>query len=139
MIFYSLILEVLVVAVLLAVAGFAWRLERREGLGEEAGRAQIRWGILLLLFGALVDVSDHFPALSRFLVLGRTPYQAFAEKVVGFLGGFSLLALGLWRWLPILAARRRAEEKLRRINERLEQQAESQKTQLHRAQIYPRG
>ncbi len=130
MILYSLILEILVVAVLLAAAGFAWRLGRREGLGEEPGWALVQGGILLLLFGSLVDISDHFPSLSRLLILGQTPYQAVAEKVVGFLGGFSLLALGLRRWLPVFAARRRAEEELRRANEKLEEQAKRDSDEL---------
>ncbi|MDH3742725.1 MAG: methyl-accepting chemotaxis protein, partial [Hyphomicrobiales bacterium] len=54
----------------------------------------------LLLFGSLVDLTDNFQSLSRFIVIGDTPTQAVLENVVGYLGGLSLVATGLLRWLP---------------------------------------
>jgi signal transduction histidine kinase/CheY-like chemotaxis protein len=130
MIPFSLILEVLVVLVISAVTVFAWRLSRREGLSQDRGWRAIEIGLLLLLLGAVVDVSDHFPELSRFIILGQTRAQSFIEKVVGFLGGFVLFAIGLWRWVPHLAARRRAEEELRLTHEELEIRVEERTREL---------
>ena len=61
-------------------------------------------GFGLVLFGTLIDITDNFPALNRLVVVGDTPVQAFLEKLVGYLGGFTLVAVGVWRWLPAVAA-----------------------------------
>ncbi|MFQ5749916.1 MAG: hypothetical protein ACE5H3_10735 [Planctomycetota bacterium] len=60
-------------------------------------------GFLLLFFGSVIDVTDNFPSLNRFVVIGDTETEAFLEKVVGYLLGYVLLAVGVWRWLPRLA------------------------------------
>ncbi len=38
--------------------------------------------------------------LDKYILVGNTETQAFLEKIVGYLGGFSLLLLGMTRWLP---------------------------------------
>ena len=121
MIIHSLILEVLVAAVMLGIVWFSWRIGRREGLGLEKGWREIFAGFCLLLLGALVDISDHYPELGRFVILGQTPWQSFVEKVVGFLGGFVLLAVGMLRWLPQVVKLRQTEKELRRVRSELEQ------------------
>ncbi|MDY7092692.1 MAG: ATP-binding protein [Acidobacteriota bacterium] len=117
---FSLTLEILVAMVTLVVAVFATHVGRREGLGEERGWRLILGGFWLLFLGTAVDVTDHFQQLSPLIVLGPTPQQAVLEKLVGFLGGFSLMAVGLYRWLPNIAARRRAEQSARRSQGELE-------------------
>jgi PAS domain S-box-containing protein len=121
MIFYSLVLEVLVAAVMLGIVAFSWSLGRREDLNREKGWREIFAGFCLLFLGSLVDISDHYPELSRFVILGHTPWQSFVEKVVGFLGGFVLLAIGLLRWLPQVVTLRQTERELRRTRAELEQ------------------
>jgi PAS domain S-box-containing protein len=70
-------------------------------------------GFCLLLFGSLVDITDNFETLNRFVVIGDTETEAFLEKFVGFLGGFIVLAIGLVQWIPQeLAERKQAEEEL---------------------------
>ena len=54
----------------------------------------------LIFFGSLIDITDNFPELNRYVIIGRTPLEAFFEKVVGNILGFVLLAYGVWRWLP---------------------------------------
>jgi signal transduction histidine kinase len=73
-------------------------------------------GFVLLLFASLLDISDNFSALDRFVFLGDTRTEAFLEKIIGFLGGFVLLAIGLVRWIPTIAGVERLE-RLRRIAE----------------------
>ncbi|MBT3360348.1 MAG: HAMP domain-containing histidine kinase [Rhodospirillales bacterium] len=57
-------------------------------------------GFGLLLFGSVLDISDNFETLNRFVIIGDTETEAFLEKFVGFLGGFVLLAVGLFQWVP---------------------------------------
>lgn len=71
-------------------------------------------GFSLLLFGSLIDITDNFETLNRFVVIGDTETEAFLEKVVGFLGGFVAVTIGLVRWIPKqLTEREQAEELLR--------------------------
>jgi hypothetical protein len=57
-------------------------------------------GFALIFFGTLIDITDNFTELNRFVIVGDTPVQAFLEKVVGYLMGFMFLAVGIWQWLP---------------------------------------
>lgn len=130
----SLVLEVLIAGLIGTVWVFFWRIGHREKLSEDPGWGLILSGFSLLLFGALVDISDHFPELGRFYFLGRTPMQSVAEKMVGFFGGFLLLVIGLFRWLPQVAERRRLQEELKLENSDLHEKLRigSQELQLNR-------
>lgn len=118
---FSLALEIARALVMGATLVFLWRVGRREGLEREAGWREILWGFGLLLVGAITDISDHFPELEWMVIFGMTPQQAFLEKVVGYLGGFIVLAIGLYRWLPHISARREVEEQLQRAHQELEE------------------
>ncbi len=65
-----------------------------------AGSKYIFIGFILIAFGSLIDITDNFPQLNHYIVIGDTPVEAFLEKVVGYLCGFVLLALGIHQWLP---------------------------------------
>ena len=130
MILYSFFIELMVVLVMATILLYASFIGRREKLGKDQGWYLILSGFTLLLIGALADLSDHFPALSRFVVLGQTLYQSLFEKVVGFLGGFILVAVGLMRWLPQIAARRQAAAELQRQNALLEAEVKTSSSEL---------
>ena len=57
-------------------------------------------GFALITFASILDITDNFPSLDRFVILGDTAYQAILEKVVGYLGGFLFITVGFWKWLP---------------------------------------
>ena len=57
-------------------------------------------GFALLLFGSMLDITDNFESLNRYVVIGDTDVEAFLEKFVGYMGGFISLALGLVQWMP---------------------------------------
>lgn len=59
-------------------------------------------GFGLLFFANVMDITDNFESLNRFVVIGDTPAQAFLEKMVGFSCGFLLLTIGLVRWIPTI-------------------------------------
>ena len=113
---FSFYLELMIAGCMAMILTVMWRRSRADHFTAERGWWLIFTGFILLLFGALVDISDHFPSLSHFGFLGRTSYQSLAEKLVGFFGGFVCLALGFARWLPQIAERRRLEASLRRAN-----------------------
>ena len=83
-----------------------------EGLNRIRGWNYIMVGFGLIFFGMVVDLTDNFPSLNRFVIIGDTEYQALLEKVVGYLGGFAALAIGIWQWIPAMIEleQKRAEE-----------------------------
>jgi signal transduction histidine kinase/CheY-like chemotaxis protein len=94
---------------------YLWFAGKREGIGRQTGWRYILWGFGLIFFGSAIDLTDNFPALNKFLIIGDTPYQAFLEKACGYLLGMLLLAVGLWQWLPtVIAAKVKLENQLLR-------------------------
>ena len=75
-------------------------------------------GFALLFFGSAIDITDNFESLNRFIIIGDTPTQAFLEKMVGFLGGFLVLAIGLVRWIPTITTVRKIEDMSEELQER---------------------
>ena len=96
----DLVLEVLRAAVLVVIVYFLLRAPDRYKFFPDDGWRFILLGFGLLLFGSLLDITDNFESLNRFVVIGDTKVQAFLEKMVGFLGGFIMLAIGLRKWWP---------------------------------------
>lgn len=95
---------------------------RRRKVLAQSGWHLILGGFFLLLFGCIVDLTDNFESLNRFVVIGDTEVQAVLEKLVGFLGGFILLAIGLIRWLPHLTSiseLQQAQQQLEGLNTQL--------------------
>jgi hypothetical protein len=64
------------------------------------GWNQLLFGFGLLFFGAAIDLTDNFPELEKWIIIGETPVQVFLEELVGYLLGSLLLAIGFFRWLP---------------------------------------
>ncbi len=69
-------------------------------VSQKSGWRYILAGFSLIFFGTLIDITDNFEELNRFVIIGDTEIQAFLEKVVGYLLGFLLLAIGIRQWLP---------------------------------------
>ena len=80
-------------------------------IGKLPGWSLILAGFGLIFFGTFIDLTDNFPDLDKFIVVGDTPTQAFLEKVVGYTLGFLLLALGIWQWLPKVLQHQKTIEK----------------------------
>jgi len=60
----------------------------------------IEIGFALMLLGMLVDITDNFPELNKYVIIGDTIYESFLEKVIGYSFGFVFLAFGIWKWIP---------------------------------------
>lgn len=96
---FDIILEVTRGLILVFIIGFLLRADKDVVRGRD-GWLYFKLGFLCLLFGSVMDITDNFESLSHTVVIGDTPVQAFLEKFVGYLGGFALIAVGLWKWLP---------------------------------------
>ncbi|NNK84243.1 MAG: hypothetical protein HKO91_01670 [Desulfobacterales bacterium] len=67
------------------------------------GWRHIVTGFALIFFGTLIDITDNYPGLNKFILIGDTIVQSFLEKVIGYLLGFIVLAYGIGKCLPKLA------------------------------------
>jgi PAS domain S-box-containing protein len=124
-------LESVRTAVLLGIVGYLWHVGRDSFDQTKKGWSLVIGGFVLLLFGSLLDISDNFEGLNFLIVVGDTEVEAILEKLVGFLGGFVMIAVGLLLWVPSvqrlnleISERKEAEEALRTSEERLRQAAE---------------
>jgi len=97
---FDIILETLRALVLLALVGFILSSGDARFQMARPGWRLIVVGFGLLLFGSLLDITDNFESLNSYVVIGDTETEAFLEKVIGFLGGFLLIGIGLYQWIP---------------------------------------
>lgn len=96
----DIILEAVRALVLLGILVFLWNAGHKRFEHFHVGWNFIISGFGLLLFGSILDITDNFENLNRFIVIGDTETEAFLEKFIGFLGGFIFLAIGLFKWIP---------------------------------------
>ncbi len=110
---------------------------RNREVRQQKGLNSIVFGFCLVFFSMLIDITDNYPSLNRYVIIGDTPYQAFLEKFIGSLLGFFLIALGFWYWLPIVSELRKTEVLLKRSYDELEDKVQERTAQLHK-EIYER-
>lgn len=77
-------------------------------------------GFGFLLWGSLTDITDAFKSLSQFIIFGPTVAESISEKIIGYLLGFVLLAIGFWKWVPKVIQLDKTRSDLKTLNESLE-------------------
>ena len=108
----DILLESIRAIILLVLVVFLWRLGNKKDFLSTGGWKCIQVGFVLILFGTILDITDNFESLNVYVVVGNTETQAFLEKVVGYLMGFSFLTVGLVLWGPTV------ERLMKEVNER---------------------
>lgn len=98
----DIVIEVLRAIVVGGIVISLLRVRHAKEISKISGWRSLVAGFVLIFFGTLIDITDNFEELGRFVVIGDTETQAFLEKVVGYLLGFLLLASGIRRWIPKL-------------------------------------
>ena len=117
---WDIALESVRASVIGLLLGYAWWRGKREQLHLQKGWLYVIAGFALIFLGSVVDVTDNFDSLSAYVIIGDTEYQAFLEKVVGYLLGSLLLFVGFRYWLPIIGDLRKAEQAVKQHNQELE-------------------
>ncbi len=116
----DVVLEVFRSLVTALIFGYVLVAGGRHDFRGHRGWHLIAAGFGLLLFGSVLDITDNFESLNRFVVIGDTQVEAFLEKVIGYLLGFVLLAVGFRYWLPLVVELKQAEARLKHHSEDLE-------------------
>ena len=44
---------------------------------EFIGKVYLTYGFAFLFIGMLIDITDNFPSLNKYVIIGNTPFQAF--------------------------------------------------------------
>ena len=78
----DIIIETLRAGILGFIVFFLVRGLRSDEIRIILGWQQLLIGFVLVFFGTLIDITDNFPSLDRFVVVGDTSTQAFLEKIV---------------------------------------------------------
>ena len=99
---HDVVLESIRAGGLAGVLGYLWVASRRRPKPAGWPRRLVLTGLAMVVFGSLLDVTDNFTSLDRYVVIGRTVTEAYLEEFVGYLGGGAVLTVGLLGW--ILAA-----------------------------------
>jgi serine phosphatase RsbU (regulator of sigma subunit) len=128
----DVVLETARAVVMAVIFAFMVVVGHRQNLYEQRGYGFMVGGFGLLLFGAVLDITDNYDDLNRFVVIGDTQVEAFLEKVVGYLLGFVLLFIGFWYWLPLVGEIRRAEQRLQNYSKDLEAEVANRTEDLQR-------
>ena len=100
----DIVLEFIRAVVLAGLVLFLWQAGKNRFENLRNGWRIVLFGFMLLLFGSILDFTDNFEELSRFVVIGDTETEAFLEKFIGFLGGFVFIFIGMVKWIPNVQA-----------------------------------
>lgn len=112
----------------------------RSAQGKERFRLGKGWvliliGVGLFFFGSLLDITDNFPGLSKYVIIGKTKYEDFLEEVVGYFFGFIFVAIGFWKWMPAIVALRQEKIALKKSQEELRLKIEELTAELNAVRL----
>ncbi|NRA62485.1 MAG: EAL domain-containing protein, partial [Psychrobium sp.] len=127
----EIILESLIAITALIVFCILFKAVRKHKIAHQPGSRLLLTGFALLVFSFFIDITDNFPQLGQYVVIGDTQLEAFIEKGIGSFLGMILLATGLLRWLPAVFELTLARKNIAKLNGKLEQLVEERTHELH--------
>ena len=102
---------------------------------KQKGWTYIIIGFGLILFGSIIDITDNFEYLNKYIIIGDTEYQAFLEKIVGYSFGYFFLALGIFQYLPSVIDIIVTKNKLERLSKNLEKEINKKTADLKKFKL----
>lgn len=89
---------------------------RKEEICVQRGWSYFLAGFAFFFFGTLIDITDNFPGLNKYIIIGDTEYEAFIEIIIGYTLGPLLLALGFRVWMPTVITVSKTEKALKKTD-----------------------
>jgi len=117
----DLLLECIRAAVLIALLIILFLRGSYTSLSRHPGWKSLLVGFSLITMATLLDITDEIPGLDAFVLIGDTPYEAFLEKITGYLLGYTMVLIGFYRMIPSLLKAERNEQALHESEERFRQ------------------
>ncbi len=112
---------------------YLMRHNENELIRKQKGWRLLLLGFGLIFFGMLIDITDNFEALNKFILIGDTDTQAFLEKVVGYLFGFFFLMIGFNNFIPTIIENESLRNTLTDLNEVLADKVKNEQKRVERA------
>ncbi|MFZ6008317.1 MAG: ATP-binding protein [Nitrospirota bacterium] len=129
----DIVLEAIRAAVVSIIFVYLCVIGRKHQIQQQKGWFYIVFGFALILFGMIIDITDNFPHLNKYIIVGDTEYEAFLEKVVGYLFGFIFLAIGFWKWMPTVILLDKTKRELKMSYDMLELKVSERTAELKAA------
>ncbi len=127
---FDTISESIRLAVFLGICVYLWFLTGKKGVRGEWGWPYIFAALFLINIGLAISLTEDFPSLSRFLVLGHSPYEPFIKNLVVFFAGFVLLIVGIAKMITPVVALKETREALEESHEQLEKRVQERTAAL---------
>ena len=102
----------------------------RNNVESQPGSRLLIAGFLLLFISALIDITDNFSSLNKYVFIGDTPTEVLIKKGLGSLFGLILLAVGFHRWLPVVLQLSVAKKHINKLNDKLEKLVDERTSEL---------
>ena len=115
----ELLLESLVALTAFAVLWTLYYSMMKHKVESQPGSRFLIVGFTLLFISFLIDITDNFPSLNQYILIGDTPTEAVIEKGIGSLIGLLFLAIGFQRWLPAVFELSIAKKNIHKLNNKL--------------------
>ncbi len=117
----DLLLECIRAVVLIALLAILFLRGSYTSLSRHPGWKSILLGFSLIAMATLLDITDEIPGLEHLVFIGDTPYEAFLEKIPGYLFGYMLVVFGFYRMIPALQKAEQNEQALLESEKRFRQ------------------
>ncbi|OGP73222.1 MAG: hypothetical protein A2V86_13375 [Deltaproteobacteria bacterium RBG_16_49_23] len=127
---WDIILEIIRALPTGAIFTYLLLIKKRGKIGNQDGWRYVLGGFALIFLGTLIDITDNFPSLNSFIIIGNTEYEAFLEKVLGYLLGFFLLFIGFLKWMPTMIALKETQKRFQESYNDLELKVEERTSNL---------
>ncbi len=127
---WDVILEIIRAVIIGTILFHLLCVGKKEEIRHQEGWWYIVTGFSLTFFASVLDFTDNFPSLNKFIIIGDTKVESFFEKVFGYLFGSLLLAIGFWKWMPTIIALGETKKKLKESYNELELRVEERTADL---------
>ena len=117
---FNLSIDIFRALITCAIFLYLRSLRRKEDVRIHKGWIFVPIGFGLILFGSLLNITDNFPSLNKYVLIGDTKYEEFLEEVIGYFFGLVFVGIGFWRWIPSILALRKEEKALKQEKEELQ-------------------
>lgn len=122
--FNDLIFECIRAFVMIALLTILFLRGNFTSLARHPGWKSILVGFCLITVATLLDITDEIPGLEKYVIIGDTIYEAFLEKMPGYLLGFVMVMVGFYKMIPSLQKAEQNEQYLHESEERFRQMFE---------------